>query len=207
METDLTEGVLILKYYTLAQRLLDGKISSDQFANELAQIHLQLIQLSDRDGLVSSFLNNKGFEDALERELKVIQRFGYQATLLALDIDHLKEFNDKLGHPSGDKLIQLYAREIEKHIRASDLKGRLGGDEFGVFLIGADLEGAKVVAERIREGIIDRVKESFPDLEWPQTVSIGLSQAKKEDSAQTLRQRADQALYQAKKERNKVVSL
>lgn len=203
--TDLDEATLIMKYHQLAEKLLSGEISAEQFANEQTEIHLRLMKLADHDGLTTNFLNNQGFMDALSRELQVIKRFEYAGTLMALDIDHLKQFNDELGHPEGDKLIKLYAAQIEIHSRASDIKGRLGGDEFAVFLIGADGEQAMVVAERIRTGIIEEVKKEFPNLIWDQTVSIGLSQTQKEDIADSLRQRTDQALYEAKKERNKVV--
>lgn len=103
-------------------------------------------------------------------------------------------------------MIKTYAEVIAQHVRESDIKGRLGGDEFAVFLIGSNLENAQAVAERIRVDVIKKVKGSFPGLPWEQTISIGIAQTQTDDSAEKLRLRADRALYEAKKERNKVVA-
>ncbi|KKS70017.1 MAG: Diguanylate cyclase [Candidatus Daviesbacteria bacterium GW2011_GWA2_42_7] len=200
------QNYLLTYYQGLAQKLISGDISAEQFAGELTQIHLAMEKRVYQDGLAAGFLNNLGFTNFLERELRVIKRIPQLAgVLLALDIDHLKQFNDTLGHIAGDKLIQLYAKVMARHIRESDLKGRLGGDEFAVFLIGSNLENAKVVAERIRADIIEEVKKNFPQLPWEQTISIGIAQVKADDTAEPLRLRADDALYEAKKEKNKVV--
>ena len=204
MNTDLTEAELKIKYQTLAEQLLNREITAEQFASEQTEIFLKLASLADHDGLIASFLNNNGLTNSLTGQLSLIKRIKYPACLLALDIDYLKKFNDKLGHVEGDKLIKIYAQVMERHIRISDLKGRVGGDEFVVFLIGADLAGASVVAERIRTDIIQTVKKAFPEINWDQTISIGITQVKEDDDAKTLRERADQALYEAKKDRNKV---
>lgn len=203
-QDDLTEAQLKIKYQTSAQKLLNNEITPEQFADEQTEIFLKLASLADHDGLIANFLNNNGLTNSLTGQLSLIKRIKYPACLLALDIDYLKKFNDKLGHVAGDKLIKIYAQVMEQHIRISDLKGRVGGDEFVVFLIGADLAGAKLVAERIRADIIKTVKEAFPNIDWDQTISIGITQVLESDGAKSLRERADQALYEAKKDRNKV---
>lgn len=204
-QSDLTEAQLKLQYYALAQTLLDKEITPEQFAAEQTEIFLKLQALIDRDGLIVNFLNNNGFTNSLTQQLNIIKRIKYPACLLALDIDQLKQFNDKFGHVEGDKLIKLYAQVLESHTRTSDLKGRVGGDEFVIFLAGTDLRGATIVAERIRADIITVVKAGFPNLKKEQTVSIGVTQVLENDDAKSLRERADQALYEAKKDRNKVV--
>lgn len=196
---------LLAYYLNIAQKLISGAVSKEQFAEELTQIHLSLERKVYQDGLVETFLNNIGFTNALERELKLIKRANLSGTLLALDIDHLKKFNDSMGHIKGDKLIKTYAQIISQHIRQSDLKGRLGGDEFAVFLIGSSGADAKIVAERVRVDIIEAVRTNFPNLPWEQTISIGIAEFLHSDDTQSLRARADGALYEAKKERNKVV--
>lgn len=201
-----THKEYIFAYYLdIAQRLLSGAVSAEQFAEDLTQIHLSLEKRVYQDGLVETFLNNIGFTNALERELKLIKRANLNGTLLALDIDHLKKFNDTMGHIEGDKLIKTYARVISQHIRQSDLKGRVGGDEFAVFLIGSNEADAKIVAERVRTDIIEAVRINFPNLPWEQTISIGIAEVLHSDDIQSLRTRADSALYEAKKERNKVI--
>lgn len=196
------------QYRQLAQKLIDNQISQAEFVSEMVQNHLNLEELADYDGLLPEFLNHSGFEKAVNRELSILRRRGdLKSTLLALDIDQLKRFNDALGHPAGDKLIKIYSQVMLKETRTADLKGRIGGDEFLVFLIGASAEDAKVVAEKIRQAIIEAVKAKFPELEWEQTISIGLTETTTEDNETDLRKRADQALYQAKQERNKVVTM
>lgn len=194
-------------YMGLAAQLQAKLITPEQFAQKLTEERNHLEKKSDHDGLLDNFLNNKGFTNALEKELKKSRRIGQvNGILLALDIDNLKQFNDKKGHPAGDELIKAYGRVIQECTRGSDLHGRLGGDEFGVFLVNTELKNAQEIAERIRNCIIDEVKKVFPQLEWEQTVSIGIASANANDNVATLREKADQALYQAKKTgKNKAV--
>ena len=89
------QNYLLTYYQGLAQKLISGDISAEQFAGELTQIHLAMEKRVYQDGLAAGFLNNLGFTNFLERELKVIKRIPQLAgVLLALDIDHLKQFND-----------------------------------------------------------------------------------------------------------------
>lgn len=197
---------LLNHYKKTAQLLKQGKITPEQFALEEIQVHASLEQRASFDGLIISFLNNHGFTQALERELKLIKRLkDARGVLMAIDIDKLKHFNDELGHIAGDKLIKTYAKVIDANTRASDLRGRLGGDEFAVFLVSSSIISAQIVAERIRTSVITEVKKVFPDLSWNQTASIGLAQVNEQDTAESLRTRADNALYEAKEKRNTVV--
>lgn len=197
---------LLQHYNILASKLLKGSLDKNKFALKLAKIHAELEKRADHDGLVKDFLNNQGFSVELEREIALIKRMGHQeATFLALDIDKLKRFNDTMGHVAGDKLIKTYASIIGAQTRAADLKGRLGGDEFALFLAGASVEDAKIIAERIRVSIIKEIKKIFPKFPWEQTISIGITQMNDKDRVESLRERADKALYKAKKQRNQVV--
>lgn len=199
------QSYLLAHYRGLAKKLISGNITAEQFAEEQAKIHLDLEKRVYLDGLVENFLNNTGFTNFLGRELKLIKKIPHlNGTLLTLDIDYLKKFNDTMGHIKGDKLIKTYAEVIAQYTRESDIKGRLGGDEFAVFLIGSNLENAQVIAERIRVDIIEKVKNNFPELAWEQTISIGITLAGTNDTAESLRLRADNALYEAKKKRNTV---
>lgn len=206
--TNLHQQYLSKHYHKLATKILSGKLSPTDFAKNLTQHHLEIEAKIDYDGLIENFLNHSGFIKSLKRELELIQREDkINSAFLSLDIDHLKKFNDTNGHTAGDKLIKTYAKVIDVNLRVTDLKGRLGGDEFAAFLRGANLENARVAAERIRIGIIKEVKKVFPKLKYDQTISIGVTQIKGSDSVEDLRIRADQALYKAKKEKNKVVTL
>lgn len=197
---------LIEYYLTLGNKLIIGDLSPEDFAAQQTQLHLELEKNIDYDGLLHTFFNNNGFTKALEFQLENSrQGTAYLGTLLALDIDHLKKFNDIMGHLAGDKLIKTYAAVIEKQTRAADLKGRLGGDEFAIFMAGVDVEIAKIIADRIRTSIIEEVKKVFANISWDQTISIGIAQLRENDHVESLRLRADLALYKAKKQKNTVV--
>lgn len=189
-------------YQQLAQALLAGTITPEQFATQQALLQLELEKRAYCDGLLSQFFNRNGFIQATDKWIDLIRRLGIPGTLLALDIDNFKRFNDTFGHPEGDKLLKIYADVIEKKTRPSDLKGRLGGDELAVFLVGSDINNAKMIAESIRMDIIEAVKDAFPSIPWKQTVSIGIAKVEDSDNTESLRLRADQALYKAKQNRN-----
>lgn len=194
-------------YYTGIIAQYDAKLLTlPEVVQKLVADRLELDAKADHDGLIKDFLSNNGFTKNLETELKRCAREETEGVLLALDIDKLKSFNDTLGHVAGDKLIRLYAQVIQENTRALDLHGRLGGDEFGVFLVNCTLERAGEVAERIRETILKTVKEMFPNLGWDQTISIGIAKAQMSDNPESLRIRADRSLYKAKEHRNKVIS-
>ncbi|MFC4453361.1 GGDEF domain-containing protein [Deinococcus sonorensis] len=121
--------------------------------------------------------------------------------LLLLDVDHFKRLNDTFGHAQGDEVLRGLARLLVEGVRAQDLAGRWGGEEFVVVLPGADLQSAVQVAERLRLSI------SGADLApaQPVTASFGVAASRPGDTLETLAARADLALYQAKRTgRNRV---
>lgn len=172
---------------------------------------LEFFRLIHADGVVNDFLNVKGFEIMLNEYLKL----GIKGTLIAVDLDYFKNFNDNQGHPAGDDLLRLAgnilyeqtrtteANEIIQEQRktkhaALDLLAR-AGDEFLVFLVEAKGDDAVEAAERIRVAIEIEAKTKFPNYNNRQTMSLGLSPVKDDDDVRSLRQRADQSLYEAKK--------
>lgn len=169
-----------------------------------------LQNLLDADRL-TGFLNTRGFETRLESYLA--RRV--TGVLIAIDVDDFKRFNDTKGHPAGDSLLKRSAQVLLEQTRTDsstedqpnrrhkrdqqkDLLGRAGGDEFLVFLVGAEAPDAINAAKRIRRAIVTAVRKQFPDYGPEQTMSLGLSAIRPEDNIATLRQRADQALYVAK---------
>lgn len=93
---------------------------------------------ADRDQLLP-ILNRRAFLRELEREIASVVRYGMPSTLVYLDIDGLKSINDSWGHPCGDAMLAYFARFLSAHVRASDIVGRLGGDEFGLVLSHANI--------------------------------------------------------------------
>jgi two-component system cell cycle response regulator len=136
---------------------------------------------------------------------------GRQLALMILDIDHFKHINDTLGHDTGDKVIQEIADRIKNSVRGIDLACRYGGEEFLVAMPDTDMSFAGLVAERLRNEIeMHKVSINGGRDEVSVTVSIGISSTEegaRDDSAQKLIKRADEALYAAKNGgRNRVIS-
>lgn len=148
-------------------------------------------------------LHNHGyFEHMLEAEIKRSLRHKHPVSLLMMDIDDFKQYNDRLGHLAGDEILSELGKLIKKNIREVDLGARYGGEEFAIILPYTDKGGAKIVAERIRQIISSH---SFrPELRLPSkklTVSIGIASFPSDsNSARELVQKADKALYAAKEQ-------
>ena len=156
---------------------------------------------SNNDPL-TNVLNRRGFETTFEVLQKKYVRDDKPYTLLFLDIDHFKKINDTYGHNIGDAVLQKFAGILKENLRESDVIARWGGEEFIVMPDSADIEAAKLVAEKLRRSI-----EKFQDEKLPKfTVSIGVAEGKGAMPLETLIKKADSALYQAKGTgRNKVV--
>lgn len=160
-----------------------------------------------RDSL-TGFNNRSMFELTLEREVSLANRHKTPLSVLCIDIDHFKKINDQHGHMAGDKMIQSVAEGIHNCVRGSDVIFRYGGEEFVVVLSNTEIVGGCNLAERIRQ----RISHSFclhNGLQLAVTVSIGATTLRSgEQEWKDLFERADQALYQAKRTgRNKVCTL
>jgi diguanylate cyclase (GGDEF)-like protein len=144
-------------------------------------------------------LNNRAaFDAGLHREIDLSQRQHSPLSLVVMDIDHFKSVNDTYGHSSGDLALQTLANTIIETLRASDIAFRYGGEEFTLILSNTDQEAAKLVAERIRVAV-SQVLCSDGQRSFGFTVSLGVAQWTRGENSQTLFDRADRALYRAKK--------
>lgn len=144
--------------------------------------------------------NRRFFQDQLSRDFAQSRRHDRHLSVIMLDIDHFKSFNDTFGHMLGDEVIVSVARVLEGAVRLSDLTARWGGEEFIVALPDTDLEGALTVAERIRESVSE-IKLTDPEGNPLRqiTASLGVSSLRPEDERiAELIERADRALYVAK---------
>jgi diguanylate cyclase len=142
----------------------------------------------------------------IERNKVSFRRF----SVLMCDLDHFKRFNDTYGHQVGDSVLKTFVQECRAHIRAEDFIGRYGGEEFAIILPSASLSDAVKRGEKIQSTISAKMftaTTSRMSQPFGFTVSIGVSEARKEDSSEDLIHRADQALYAAKAQgRNRVVT-
>jgi len=150
--------------------------------------------------------NSRSFDEALQDALAARQG-SEPLSVLMLDIDHFKQFNDRHGHPAGDEALRTFASVLRSAVRGHDVAARYGGEEFAVMLPGLDSDGAAMVAERIRARIEATLIELSPGHSDKMTISIGVASAPT-DGAERLEllKIADAALYQAKNAgRNRIV--
>lgn len=146
--------------------------------------------------------NRKSLDEWLRREVSRCRRHHSPLSMMMIDIDHFKLFNDDLGHLGGDRILKALADVLKRSTRGSDLLFRFGGDEFTVLLPHTDLEGAREAAEQIRENL-SRISRSALGLESSNLssrpdVSIGVASFHPGDDEEMLLQRADTHLYHAK---------
>ncbi len=162
-------------------------------------------RMATTDGL-TGLNNHRTFQDLLDGHLAAARRYGRQVSLIICDVDHFKSVNDTYGHPVGDKVLKGVSRILRAEARDTDVVARYGGEEFAVILPETDTEGAKVIANRIREKIAaNTVQTELGPLNV--TISLGVSTFPAHgDEKQDVIDRADQALYGAKHGgRNRVV--
>jgi len=171
-----------------------GELAERTRELEKAQDELRLQAMTDP---LTGISNRRHFISQIAEEFERTKRHGTTFTLLAIDIDNLKEINDVFGHDVGDEVLRSFVKHCLARIRSIDRFARFGGDEFIVLLVQTSQEKAKEVAVRLLSGIKELVikieKESIHI-----TVSIGLTTSDKFLSIEELIKRADMALYNAK---------
>ncbi|HEX4854314.1 GGDEF domain-containing protein [Arenimonas sp.] len=157
-----------------------------------------LRRLASVDAL-TGVLARSGLVEQGDRLLSEARRHQRPVSALLIDLDRFKGVNDSLGHEAGDRLLQHLAERARRVLRGEDLLGRLGGDEFVALLPSTDAAGARIVAERLREALaVEHLR--VHGMEVPVPLSIGVAQAGPgEDNLDALLQRADQAMYRAKR--------
>jgi diguanylate cyclase (GGDEF)-like protein len=172
---------------------------------DLGRTHQQLNRLATTDGL-TGLLNHRTFQHGFDMMLQRESRRQGSLSLLLCDIDYFKKINDTYGHPFGDKVLQGVAGILSKAARRVDLTARYGGEEFALLLEGAGEKGALKVAARICKEIENMVFRHAPR-PVRVTISVGVAVSPEHGTDKALLlSRADQALYQAKKQgRNRVI--
>jgi diguanylate cyclase len=173
---------------------------------ELAIANDRLVAIASTDGLTSC-LSRVAFTtlvDAYLERIAGLPEDKQKGALLVLDVDHFKSVNDRFGHDIGDEALKLIVERIRSTLRDVDLVGRMGGEEFGVFLPGTTPQRTEAVAERIRAAV--NAASFFPDgLECPLSVSIGAVSFTSRSTFSDLYKIADRRLYDAKRSgRNRV---
>jgi diguanylate cyclase (GGDEF)-like protein len=174
-----------------------------------AQMHEKAKWLAITDGLTEVY-NHRFFQEQLSKEIKRAERYNHSISIIMMDLDYFKEYNDFFGHKKGDEVLKIIARLLTECTRKSDLVPRYGGDEFVVILPETQKEKALELAERIRAKIEGSVLVKAEEFENGNlTISLGV--ASYPDDAKTageLIDKVDEVLYLAKRTgKNKACSL
>ena len=203
----ISEVVLKAKMRAM-RRLVEMQRSLVNVTQELDAANRELQRLSTTDGL-TGIANRRFFDELVVREWRRCTRMKQPISLVMIDVDHFKKYNDTYGHQAGDECLKAVAAQVARASpRASDLAARYGGEEFVLVLGETTIEGAKWVANLIRQHVADL---NMPHVASPSqrvTISCGAASLMPRDdlSLETLLKAADSALYLAKAQgRNTVV--
>ncbi|GAB4479436.1 MAG: hypothetical protein Kow0088_20330 [Anaerolineales bacterium] len=202
---DHTQGILAVASYTANAfdeedlQLLTNVAQQTALAFDNARHHADVEEQARRDSLTGAY-NHGYFLATLRQAIHASLANRQPMSLIMLDIDYFKEYNDRYGHTVGDEVLRLIVQVIRNQVKSRDVIGRWGGEEFGLILEGATLENAVQVAQRIRSALMQAHLTSSQGRAIPSpTISQGIATLPDHaKSAEELVEKADQALYLAK---------
>jgi diguanylate cyclase (GGDEF)-like protein len=177
----------------------------ERLATELAATRDRLRELEARIDIdpLTDTLNRRGFEREFKRAFAHAKRYGMNASLIYLDLDAFKPVNDRHGHAAGDAMLRAIAATLMRHVRASDVVARIGGDEFAVLLF--NLSGAAALAKADElEAAICATAVRFGGATLAVGASAGVAAVEAVDTAAAVLSRADAAMYARKAQRKRV---
>jgi diguanylate cyclase len=171
-------------------------------SKELDQVRgsLKVAEKSSRTDVLTGLANRRAFEEFLRVAQLRAMEHGELLSMMLIDLDHFKQFNDTFGHQLGDHVLRLIGGVLAKGVRQNDFVGRYGGEELVAVLPGTDLAVCMATAERIRTAIAQRqiVRRATGEVLAKVTVSIGIAQFVPGETVAKLFERCDRALYLAK---------
>ncbi len=206
-EANIRLSLLNLDYDQMNKQLVQAKIHLEKMTTELEEKNRILDNLANVDGLTAVY-NHRYFQNVLDQEISRAIRHESSISLLLIDIDHFKKFNDTYGHQVGDFVLREFAKVLGNHIREYDTLARYGGEEFTIILPQSPLDDALSVGEKLRKAIEEATFDDGTE-QYHVTASFGLTSsipATEDDfDKSSFINHADQALYQAKeKGRNRI---
>ncbi|UAW98474.1 diguanylate cyclase [Halopseudomonas nanhaiensis] len=185
---------------SMIERIQVMEVEAQTFRKHLDE-QRQRAMLDNLTGLA----NRAGLQKRMEEEFDRWHRYGGELLLAVLDVDHFKTINDRFGHLAGDKVLRLIAHQLSARLRKTDFIGRFGGEEFVLLMPGTTVEQGALVLDELRSGI-EQCPFHFKAERVTITISLGFTQFNAGDSLDKVFDRADQAMYQAKKAgRNRIV--
>lgn len=174
----------------------------DDLRGEVSRLKARLVEveeLADRDSLTPA-LNRRAFMRELGRIRTFALRYGSPASLVYFDLDDFRNVNERFGHAAGDAALQAVAQRLAGSVRDSDLVARMGGDEFAVILVQADLATAEVKARSLAQAI-ENSPIRFGDWSAPLHISYGVTEISADLEPEALLAQADAAMFARKRER------
>ena len=179
-----------------------NQVIADSYGN------LQKFEKHATTDALTGLSNRHAMEETFPREVRRCVQSREPVSLIMIDVDRFKEFNDRFGHIAGDRALSAVGQVLRNHFRPRDHLVRFGGDEFAVLLPGIAVDEAVAIAERVRDAVAGTTGGSKDSLiQVPVEISMGVAEQREDDTFEGLLRAADEALYRAKDAgRNKVSS-
>lgn len=180
---------------------MNSRLTASVEQIEQLQSDLDKVRLESHTDSLTGLANRKCFDQSLVTAVADATKQDRPLSLCMVDVDHFKKFNDRYGHRAGDSALRFVASVLQHSVRDYDLVARYGGEEFSIIMPKSELSIGVAISNRIRETLSAKelIKRSTGECLGRVTVSIGVAQLRENDTLETLVERADRALYEAKR--------
>ena len=202
---------LVIELSNATARASSLEVNFIETSEELEKIRdsLKLAEQHSNTDALTGLANRRALEEFVRSAQITSMETGEPLSILMIDIDHFKKFNDSFGHQVGDQVLRLVAKVLQENVRGDDLAARYGGEELMAVLPGTAVEICAEIAERIRRRISEArlTRRATGEEISSVTVSVGVAQFRLAESAEMMIERCDRALYQAKRSgRNRTIT-
>ncbi len=192
-----------------SSKALKNQLDSAQSKINVLTQELEGVKKTAQTDSLTTLLNRHGFDENMAKIMEGKDNFHEPLSVIMLDIDHFKKFNDQYGHLVGDNVLKMLGKHLKNHIKGQDIAARFGGEEFILVLPKTPIKGAYLLAQQIRLGVADmklKIKDTGEPIDQI-TISLGVALLKSDESLDAAIKRADDALYRAKNQgRNRAVT-